>query len=305
MTACLICLENAGADSVHKACAQELYGSDKAPHLDVELAKLHTLGLAMVGHTSISGIQRKISLSHNAGRNTLQVAVDGGRYILKPQAQTFPNLPENEHVTMRLAELVGLAVPKCGLITLKDGTLAYLVKRFDRTETGKLRQEDFCQLAGKSPKEKYDSSVEQCFKLVDKFASEPGIEKLKLLHLMMFLWWTGNGDMHLKNFSVLTTDGVHALSPVYDLLCTRLVIPGDQLALSIAGKKDKLTPRVWLDLAKYAGIPAKAYERLAKGFKSAQDDAVGLVGRSFLPGEMREAYVDLLGSRVRTFLPRG
>lgn len=302
MSACLVCLKDVDTQQVHKACATRLFGALAPPSLNIELAKLHTLGLAMVGHTSISGIQRKISLRHGSGRNTLQVAVDGGRYILKPQAQTFPNLPENEHVTMLLAELVGLNVPPCGLIELTDKTLAYIVKRFDRADIGKLRQEDFCQLAEKSPKEKYDGSAELCFRLLDKFASEPGIEKLKLLRLMMFTWWTGNGDMHLKNFSVLTTEGIHALSPVYDLLCTRLVIPDDQLALPVQAKKDRLTPRVWRELARYAGIPEKAYMRLAGSFRKVEAPAVALVQASFLPVEMKAAYVDLLRSRTGTLL---
>lgn len=103
---------------------------------------------------------------------------------------------------MRMAKLVGLEVPPCGLVQLADGSLAYVVRHFDRTATAKLALEDFCQLAEKSPKDKYEGSAELCFKLVARFASEPGIEKAKLLRLLMFTWWTGNGDMHLKNLSL-------------------------------------------------------------------------------------------------------
>jgi hypothetical protein len=133
------------------------------------MAKLHTLALAMVGHSSMSGVQRKISVRLDADRNTLQVATSGGQFIFKPQAQTFPSLPENEHVTMRIAALVGLAVPPCGLVQLDDGSWAYVVVRFDRTPAAKLPMEDFCQLAEKAPKEKYDGSAELCFRLIAKY----------------------------------------------------------------------------------------------------------------------------------------
>lgn len=300
MTRCLVCLAPARSD-IHAACSQGLFGAGTAPRLDVQLSKLHTLALAMVGTTSISGLQRKISLRLDSERNTLQVATGNGLYILKPQAQTFPNLPENEHVTMRIAQLVGLEVPSCGLVRLTDASLAYIVRRFDRTAERKRAQEDFCQLAGLSPKEKYEGSAEACFKLVDRFASEPGVEKLKLLRQFMFAWWTGNGDMHRKNLSLLTVDGRHALSPVYDLLCTRLVIADDQLAMPLAGKRDNLGPTAWSKIAAYAGIPDKALARLAQTFARALDRAVALVEHSFLPEDMKQVYVDLLRARVATF----
>ena len=161
MTACLICLGEMGRrpalGAYHRDCLQRLFGAATIPEIDVEIAKLHTVGLAMVGRTSLSGVQRKVSLGLSADRKTLQVALGAQRYILKPQTETYPSLPENEHVTMRLAELAGLEIPPCGLFRLKDDSTAYLVLRFDRTPEGrKLRQEDFCQLAQKSPKEKYD-----------------------------------------------------------------------------------------------------------------------------------------------------
>ncbi|MBK9129745.1 MAG: HipA domain-containing protein [Phycisphaerales bacterium] len=299
--ACRVCLAPVDGTAYHRACSLELFDAPTPPTIEVEVAKLHTLALAMVGHTSISGVQKKISLRLDSDRHTLQVATSGARYIFKPQAQTFPHLPENEHLTMRMAKLVGLEVPPCGLVQLADGSLAYLVRRFDRTATAKLALEDFCQLAEKSPKDKYEGSAELCFKLVARFASEPGIEKAKLLRLLMFTWWTGNGDMHLKNLSLLTRDGVHALSPVYDLLCTRLVIPGDQLALSVVGKKDRLGPAAWRALAEYAGVPPKAFARIAAAFTAALEPAAGLVGQSFLPAEMREEYVALLRERVKSF----
>ncbi len=301
MTACRICLDDVGGDDTyHPRCARSLFGAPHAPRIEIELAKLHTAGLAMVGHTSISGIQRKISVGLSTDRATLQVATEGGRYILKPAGETFPHLPENEHATMRLAALAGIEIPPCGLVSLADGSLAFLTRRFDRLDSGrKVRQEDFCQLVEKSPKEKYQGSAELCVRLLRRYASEPLIEILKLYRLLVFAWWTGNGDLHLKNLSIVSgEDGRHRLSPAYDLLCTRLVIPDDPLALPVGGKRDRLDRSTWLELADYAGLRRPAAERVLDTLASRLEPALGAVGRSLLPADMREAYARLLEART-------
>lgn len=305
MSVCLACvepLEAGGAGEHHASCLERLFGGPSLPAIDVEVAKLHTAALAMVGRVSISGVQRKISLGLSADRATLQVAVDPARYILKPDAQAFPALPQNELVTMNLARLVGITVPPCALVRLKDGSFAYLIARFDRFPDGrKLRQEDFCQLAERSPKDKYDGSAELCARLVRRFTSEPGVEIARLYRLVVFAWWTGNGDMHLKNFSLLAgSDGRHRLSPGYDLLCTRLAIPDDQLALAVSGKRDKLTRNDLAAYAEYCRLPRRAAERTLGEIADRCDDAVALVERSSLDGEMKGAYAELLRERTRS-----
>ena len=302
MKACLACLEPLASGTYHPRCARELFGTGNVPTIDLELAKLHTVALAMVGHTALSGVQRKVSLRLENESRTLQVATEGGRFILKPQAQTFPNLPENEHLTMRMAERVGIAIPPCGLIELKDESLAYVARRFDRTDEGKkLLQEDFCQLAGRSPKDKYDSSAERCAKLVNRYASAPGVEAAKLFRLMVFVWWTGNGDMHLKNFSLLRgTDGNYRLSPAYDLLSTRLVITDDLLALSVDGNKKNVTRRQWMTYAEHCQVTPRAAERTLRELAEAVDECTALIGRSALPDEMKANYRELIRTRAAT-----
>jgi serine/threonine-protein kinase HipA len=114
--ACWACLRPlAENDRYHQRCLRQVFGVARVPAIDVELASLHTLALAMVGHSSLSGVQRKISLRLEADRRTLRVAAEGGQFILKPQAQTFPALPENEHASMRIAERAGIEIPACAL----------------------------------------------------------------------------------------------------------------------------------------------------------------------------------------------
>jgi serine/threonine-protein kinase HipA len=300
---CLVCLADVrGEGEYHARCAQALFGSTRVPTIDLELARLHTVAQAMVGHTSLSGIQRKVSVGLTADRATLRVAMEKGHFILKPQAQVFPSLPENEHVTMCIGAAAGLQAPPNGLVRLPDGSLAYLTRRFDRTAEGtKLLQEDFCQLGELAPKQKYEGSAELCARLVRRYASEPLVAALALFRQTVFSWWTGNGDMHLKNLSLLRgADGLHRFSPAYDLLCTELVVEEDQLALPVGGNRREVTPRQWLTFASYCGLTPKATARVLGQVRAALTPSLDLVARCYLPDDMKTRYTRLLEARART-----
>lgn len=300
MTVCRACLEPTGSrGAYHRKCLRRLFDAVRPPRLDIDASRLHAAALAMVGHTSLSGVQKKIALGLDGPRTALTVMAEGGTYILKPQTGVYPAIPENEHVTTRLAELVGIETAPSALIELSDGTLAFIVRRFDRLRDGRnVHQEDFCQLAEEPPKNKYEGSAEQCVKLVKRFASEPLIELLKLYRLLVFSWWSGNGDMHLKNFSLLIDEvGVVRMTPAYDLVSTHLVIENDPQALTVNGKNQHLARGDWLRLADYAGIPRKAAERVLAQQVGVADAAIDLLHRSFLPEDFRRAYADLLRER--------
>ena len=300
MSVCRVCLETTtGELACHPKCLRRLFDSGKLPTLDINIAKLHTAALAMVGHTSLSGIQKKISLGLAPDKAALTVVAEGGGYILKPQTGTYPSIPENEQVTTRIAELVGIETADSGLVELTDGTFAFIVRRFDRLPKGKkIPQEDFCQLSGQPPKEKYHGSAEQCARIVKQFASEPLIELLKLYRLMLFVWWSGNGDMHLKNYSLLTgDDGIIMLTPAYDLVSTHLVIPNDPLALPVGGKETNLARGDWLRFADYCGLPRRVAERVIDQQVAATDEATKLIARSFLPTDQQTQYTALISTR--------
>lgn len=303
MTFCQSCLEPLAGPGVderhHRRCLVALFGTETLPSLDVDIARLHTVGLAMVGRVSLSGVQRKISLGLDSERQTLRLEAGGRQFILKPPTETFPALPQNEFLTMRLASLAGIETPPLALIPLADGVWSYIVRRFDRPDSGgKIRQEDFCQLAGLPPKDKYRGSAELCVRLLKRYASEPGVELQKLYLQLVFGWWTGNGDLHLKNLSLVRgADHRQRLSPAYDLLSTALVIADDRQALPVGGRADRLTRRNWLDLAEYGGLPRRAAERVLAIPADILADALAYVSRSALPVDQKDTYEELL--RVR------
>ncbi|MGO8750353.1 MAG: type II toxin-antitoxin system HipA family toxin [Thermoguttaceae bacterium] len=298
MATCRVCLRSAiGSLGFHPECLESLFGTKTLPLLDIELSKLMGLAAEMAGKMSISGVQEKVSLRRSDDRSRFEIAPTGGRYILKPEPSRFVFVPQNEHLTMRLAELAGIVVPPLGLIELRDKSMSYLIKRFDRLDNGtKLQVEDFCQLAEKPLRDKYQGSGELCVRILRKYASEPSIEIRNLFKVFLFSWWVSNGDQHLKNFSLLRTpEGRWRLAPAYDLICTRLPIPSDRdLALPICGKRSNLNRQLWLDFAEYSQIPERAAVRLLNEQIDALNPSLILIEASFLPDELKSQYQEIV-----------
>lgn len=251
---------------------------------------------------SIQGVQPKLSAKLNVKDEVFDIVDRGGTYILKPQNNFYPELPENESLTMKLAELAGIEVPLSGMIYSLEGKLTYFIKRFDRYgRNKKLSLEDFAQLSGKSRETKYDYSMEKLVALIDTFCTFPAIEKVKLFRLTIFNFLIGNEDMHLKNFSLITRDNKVELSPAYDLLNTTIVVPRaqEEIALPIAGKKRNLNAKILIDyfakerLKLNDNIINQTLEQIKLQF----DNWESLIKISFLSNEMKEKYWELMKKR--------
>jgi serine/threonine-protein kinase HipA len=196
---------------------------------------------------SIQGVQPKLSARLNIKDSIFVIMDTDGRFILKPQSTVYPQLPENEDLTMRLAKMVGLHVPFHGMVYSIDGKLTYFIKRFDRYGINKKYSlEDFAQLSGNSRETKYDYSMEKLTLIIDSYCSFPIIEKIKLFRLTLFNFLIGNEDQHLKNFSLITYENKVELSPVYDLVNTTIAIskPAEEIALPLRGKKKNLNRNI-------------------------------------------------------------
>ena len=170
---------------------------------------------------SIQGVQPKLSAVLSVKEQVFKVTDRGGRYMIKPQHVVYPNLPENEAITMHLAKAAGIEVPVHGLMYSEDGTMSYFVRRFDRMgQAKKLAVEDFAQLSGHSRETKYSFSMEKLASILDDFCTFPVIEKAGLFKRSLFNFLVGNEDMHLKNFSLITRNQKIELAPGYDFLNT-------------------------------------------------------------------------------------
>ncbi|SRR5579883_223804 len=260
--------------------------------------------IARVGKMSIQGIQTKLSARLKIKEGHFEIVDQCGSYILKPQSESYPELPENEAITMSLAETIGLEVPVHGLIYSNDKSMTYFIKRFDRIgHNKKLALEDFAQLSGSDRDRKYESSMEKVSKIIEQFCTFPKIEFVKLFKLTIFNFLIGNEDMHLKNFSLITREKKITLSPVYDLLNSTIVLSNaqEEVALSLNGKKNNLRKRDFLEY--FAKERLELNQTIIIGvlqeIKQAIPQWQELIGNSFLSLRMQEKYLDLLKERCQ------
>ncbi len=254
---------------------------------------------------SIQGVQPKLSAVLSIKDEKFIIVDKGGRYILKPQHQFYTQLPENEDLTMRLADEIGLEIPIHGLLWSKDNTLTYFIKRFDRKgQNDKVPVEDFAQLAGLSRDTKYDYSMEKIVKLIDDYCTFPAIEKIKLFKLVIFNYLIGNEDSHLKNFSIITDDNQVKLSPCYDLVNSTIELKqqNEEIALPLKGKKKHLTRNILVNYfgIERCGLTEKSIEKVLETVSMAIPKWKTLIDISFLSKEMKGKYLDLLDGRMTT-----
>lgn len=255
---------------------------------------------------SIQGVQPKLSAIISVVNQQFEIVDQFGNYIIKPQNDIFPELPENEDVTMKMAKVYGLEVPFHGLVYSKDGSLSYFIKRFDRYSKGKkYATEDFAQLSGNSRDTKYDYTMEKLVKVIDDYCTFPAIAKADFFKRVLFCFITGNEDMHLKNFSVITKAGKTTLAPVYDFLNSSISIknPQEELALSLKGKKSNFRATEIIDY--YAKERLELSDKTIDVILSDMNKSISkwteLVEISFLSDVMKEKYLNLMEDRIKRF----
>jgi serine/threonine-protein kinase HipA len=253
---------------------------------------------------AVPGVQAKLSMSvikdaSESSENRLTVVgALGGNYIFKPPSEHFPEMPENEHVTMRIAEAFGINVVESSLIRLKSGELSYITKRIDRTKKGeKIHMIDMYQIT--EAFDKYKSSMEKVGKALNDHSDNTLLDKLFFFELTIFSYLTGNNDMHLKNFSMIRTVSGWSLSPAYDLLNVRILNPEDkeELALTLGGKKRKLTRAYFEHFGEGLGLIPKQIAGVFKRFEKNKPKAIECIGNSFLSEEKQTEYISLLNER--------
>lgn len=273
---------------------KKIFAMDHAPRINFSLQDIPLKAQEMVGRMSISGVQPKLSVRLDKRLGEIVPAMEKGEYILKPQLQQFRAIPENENCCMNIAEDLGIDVPPQCLLPLVDGTLAYIVKRFDRRGLEKIHQEDFFQILGK--KDKYQGSLEQIGKKLGEMSAVPGLDTQLFFERVVFNFLVGNGDAHFKNFSVLYHEkGGARLSPAYDIVASRLVIPNEQdSALTLNGKKNNLTRKDFDALADLLEIPPRV--RYAR-FEGKRRRIEKILQKSMMPAEFKEKFGKILVSR--------
>jgi serine/threonine-protein kinase HipA len=305
---CLYCYEplDAALKDFHPTCSRAFFGTDEPPELGYNLEQMAELAATVVQrHVTVPGVQPKLSLAlvkdtltdGNKGRLTIMGTL-GGNYILKPPHADYPEMPQNEHLTMRIAESFGLPVVQSSLIRLSSGELAYITKRIDRTTDGeKIHMLDMFQIL--EAFDKYKSSMEKVGKAISMYAENTMLDLLNFFELTVFCFLTGNNDMHLKNFSMITRNGSWNLTPAYDLLNVTIVNPGDkeELALTLNARKSKFNRDRFVEFGQNLGLTTRQIDGVFKRLERNKEKAVGLIGISFLSDKYKKKYLAVINER--------
>ncbi len=297
---------NDESSDYHPRCSTKIYGSPIPPILPYGKKDLIRLAEKVIrSRTTLTGVQPKLSLDiEKVEKSSKRFTIVGlwGRYILKPQSQHYEQLPELEDLTMHLAEIAKIKVVPHSLIRFQDGDLCYITKRIDRGTKGeKFAMEDMCQLTGRLTEYKYKGSYEQIAKHILKYSSTPKLDVVNFWEQVLFSWITGNSDMHLKNFSLYSNKpDIYVLTPTYDLLATKLVIPEDseELALTLGGKKKKIKKTDFVTAMQSTGLEEKIIKNILDKFRKASSGWMDFIDLSFVREETKERYKNLIDSQL-------
>ena len=272
-----------------------MFNKTELPSIEFSLEDVSLKAQKTTGKLSISGVQPKLSMKLDRKNNSLISVAEGGEYILKPQTAAFPNIPENEQCCMDMAGEFTIDVPPHCLLSLKDGSWAYIVKRFDRESGIKIHQEEFFQILESG--DKYKGSVEQIGRRLKEISTAPGYDVQLFFERVVFNFIIGNGDAHLKNYSIACKDReTIRLTPAYDIICSKLVISDEEdSALSINGKKNGLKRDDFDKLAEYLNIPVKIrYEKFEKNLALMET----IIKKSEIKKEAQKRFINIIKERL-------
>lgn len=295
--------------------------SHKLPFLPPE--KDETVNEAFIENRkrlSISGVQKKLSIKLDKNKLKLTAPGEHGQFILKPipdDVKKSDQVPANEHITMQIAEQIfSIQTAANAMIFFQDGQPAYITKRFDYKPDGsKFGMEDFASISQKTKDThgvdfKYDASYEELFKLLKQHVGPYQIEAQKLFRLILFNYLFSNGDAHLKNFSLIETNGGdYVLAPAYDLLNTRIHVNDSDVALK-NGLFDEFETDSYkknafyayddfFELGKHASLQESIVRSEIKLFLTSRERVSELLSRSFLDDLIKSKYLELVDDKLK------
>lgn len=307
---CLFCYLDLEVNELdfHATCSKKIFGEHIPPILPYNENNMEALAKQVIqSQTTVTGVQPKLSLHLATSEEQNQpkrFTIVGlwGHYILKPPSNYYQHMPEVEDLTMHLAKLARINVVPHSLIRLQTGNLAYITRRIDRIKKSKLHMEDMCQLTERLSEHKYHGSYEQIAKAIQKFSVTPGLDVVNFFEIVLFSFLTANADMHLKNFSLITSlETGPILAPAYDLLATALVNPADDedMALTLNGRKKKIKKSDFETAFNTLGLDTQQQKNIFNKMYKAAPKWEAMIDRSFLSAEWKEKYKVLIKERFQ------
>jgi serine/threonine-protein kinase HipA len=320
---CLGCYKKIEKNEYCLTCRKKLFdGKRVATVLDFDKPNAENISLynEYTKRLSISGVQLKYSLSLVGDQ--LALSEQHGQYILKPiptadHLLLMNDAPENEHLTMQIAaQLFNIKTASNALIYFKDGTPAYITKRFDVQSNGsKYLQEDFAQITNRTKEThgesyKYDGSYLEIGSLIKQYVPAHIVALEKFFKINLFNYIFSNGDAHLKNFSLIMNEfGEMELSPCYDLMSTIIHTPSESdTALNLFSKDNESAyysthgyygKEDFIEFAKQLGLVEVRYLRIINEFIQKETQVIHFINQGMLTNEAIKIYLTNFSSRIK------
>lgn len=298
-----------GEDSDH--AGYKLLTVDRVKELASEGAAKSTQML-MESHLSLAGASGKVGLYYDVDNDEwyLPEGVAPSNYIVKQSHVRLSGIVLNEQLCMLTARELGIDVPNSFILNTGKGTdseILFATERYDRITNSKkridglqvpfrLHQEDFAQALGIPSSQKYETEkkgyLSKMFRLIREYAADPLTEQIKLWKRICFNVLIGNGDAHIKNYSLLYNENLRKieLAPAYDIVCTRCyhlrdemsMYIGDEIDFNNIGRSAFITAAVEVGLTERMAL--KILDEVADGFEAALERASDLLEETALPG---------------------
>lgn len=306
---CPYCLEDLPVSRLkrggHIKCVKDLWETTSSLNLLLDEKEPLEVFRHTIYGASISGAQRK-GLFQLKDNQLSPALTHDATIILKPQGD-FPSLPENEHVTMAIAQKLGFNVPPFCIFETPQLGKVFAIRRFDRTQEGEwLRMEDFGQILEAISDDKYTKSYNKIAKALRSNSDAVKVDLIAFWRRLLFSFFIGNGDMHLKNWSLLEKENLDShfrLSPCYDFLNTRLPLPKEkfELAIPLNGRQNNLNGRLFLEFAQQLKITREAVNILDElpRWKEVTEEFVSVC---YLSDWERELYLEIVEERYQRLL---
>ena len=320
---CLGCYKKIEKNEYCLSCRKKLFDGKRVPTvLDFDKPKAENMTMynEHSKRMSISGVQLKYSLKLVGDK--LELCETNGQYIIKPiptadHLEMMEDAPENEHLTMQIAsQIFNIKTAQNALIYFKDGTPAYITKRFDVKGDGtKYIQEDFAQITNRTKEThgesyKYEGSYLEIGELIKKYVPASMIAIENFFKIIVFNYIFSNGDAHLKNFSLIRNDfGEMELSPSYDLMSTIIHTPGERDTALDLFEKDHESDYYatyghygrteFIEFAKRLGIVEVRYMRMINEFIENETAVYDLIKNSTLSEKALHYFITNYKLRIK------
>ncbi len=323
---CVGCYKKLEKNEYCLSCRKKLFDGKRVSNV-LEFDKPKAENMTMYNdhskRMSISGVQLKYSLKLVGDK--LELCEKNGQYIIKPiptadHLEMMEDSPENEHLTMQIAsQIFNIKTAHNALIYFKDGTPAYITKRFDVKRDGtKYIQEDFAQITNRTKEThgesyKYEGSYLEIGELIKKYVPASMIAIENFFKIIIFNYILSNGDAHLKNFSLIRNDfGEMELSPFYDLMSTIIHTPREpDTALDLFEEDHESNyyatyghfgKTEFIELAKRLGIVEIRYMRIFEELKKKQQKVINMIIESNLSPKTKELYLSSYSDKISRIL---